>query len=169
MFPLSRANFAWNRIAARLGWAALLLCSNSVLAQSPANAPPVVQVGASQFIHLSDTAVIPGYATDDGLPLPPGQLSFQWSVESEPMGINPAAVVFTNANAASTRVTFPVEGTYVLRLTAFDSPDASSSGQNEVSITVDPDPSPSPTPTPANQPPQVSVGANQTITLPAKA
>lgn len=57
-----------------------------------------------------------GSATDDGLPDPPGTLTYQWSKISGPGG-----VVFADAADPTTTATIDEAGTYVLRLTASDS------------------------------------------------
>jgi RHS repeat-associated protein len=91
-----------------------------------------------------------GLVTDDGLPAG-GLMTTTWSKVS-----GPGAVLFANANAASTSATFAEAGVYVLRLTANDSELSSS---DDVTITVEA----------ANLAPVVNAGADQTITLPATA
>ncbi len=61
-------------------------------------------------------ANLAGSATDDGLPNPPGTLTYTWSAVS-----GPGTVTFGNASALSTTASFSVPGTYVLQLTASDS------------------------------------------------
>ena len=56
-----------------------------------------------------------GTATDDGNPVPPGLLTTTWSLVS-----GPASVTFSAPNALTTSATFPVPGTYTIRLSAFD-------------------------------------------------
>ncbi|HEX7895364.1 MAG TPA: PKD domain-containing protein, partial [Terriglobales bacterium] len=113
------------------------------------NQPPVVSAGPNQTITLPTNLVtLSGSATDDGLPN--GTLSITWSQVS-----GPAGVIFGTPNQAVTIATFPASGTYVLQLTANDSQLSASS---VVTVTVNP--------APVNQPPVVSAGPNQTLTLP---
>jgi hypothetical protein len=101
------------------------------------NQPPQVYAGTDQTITLpSNTAFLNGTVSDDGLPNPPGQLTLTWSQDS-----GPGTVTFSDANAENPTATFPAaEGTYVLRLTAYD---GQLSADATVSITltqVPPDP-----------------------------
>jgi RHS repeat-associated protein len=91
-----------------------------------------------------------GAVTDDGLPYG-SSVSANWTKVS-----GPGAVTFGNANAASSGASFTTPGTYVLRLTGSD---GQANTSDDVTITV----------YPQNQPPVVSGGTNQTITLPATA
>ncbi len=70
-----------------------------------------------------------------------------------------SAISFSSPTSAVTTATFPVAGTYVLQLSANDTQYTSWS-----QVTVNAYPSQA-----ANQPPVVSAGANQTITLPSQA
>jgi hypothetical protein len=84
-------------------------CSNT-----PINQPPVVNAGSDAILLLPQAmASLGGTVTDDGLPSP--GYTVAWSVDSGPNG-----VTFGNASSATTTVTFPVSGTYILRLTAND-------------------------------------------------
>jgi concanavalin A-like lectin/glucanase superfamily protein/Big-like domain-containing protein/K319-like protein len=118
----------------------------------PVNHAPVVDAGADQTITLPSAANLNGTVTDDGLPIPPGEVNVTWSMLS-----GPAAISFTNPNALSTTATFSLSGTYVIDLAAFD---GVSTSDDQATITVNP---------PLNLPPVVSAGADQTITLPAGA
>src|SRR5205823_14824705 len=84
----------------------------------------------------------------DGLPNPPGTLTYNWTKVS-----GPGTVTFADANAANTTVTFSVGGLYKLQLSANDS---ALTGTDTISITV-------------NKPPVVNAGPDQTITLPSAA
>ncbi len=107
--------------------------------------PPVVNAGPNQTITLPVNSVtLNGSATDNGAPL-----TITWSVVS-----GPGAVSFSSPNTAVTNATFSSAGTYVLQLTANNSLTSVSA---TTTITVNPA---------ANQPPVVSAGPNQTITLP---
>jgi RHS repeat-associated protein len=115
---------------------------------APQNQPPTVFAGMNQTIALPSGIFLAGTATDDGLPTG-SHLTVQWSEIS-----GPGAVTFGSPASAVTSVAFPVAGQYVLQLSANDTQLTSTS---TVNITVLPAP---------NQPPLVSVGPNQTITLP---
>lgn len=120
---------------------------------NPPNQAPHVDAGPDQTITLPDTAQLNGTVTDDGLPSG-GALVINWT------GISgPGTVTFSNPNQVSTRASFGVAGTYVLRLSANDSELTSS---KDVTIQVNPAPI-------VNQPPSVNAGADQNITLPAVA
>lgn len=81
------------------------------------NLPPVVNAGADQAITQPTNSVqLTGTASDDGLPTPPGALTYAWSVVS-----GPGPVSFSTQSALSTTATFVKDGTYTLRLTANDS------------------------------------------------
>jgi hypothetical protein len=112
------------------------------------NKAPVVNAGADKTITLPSTASLFGSASDDGLPNPPGALTYAWNTVS-----GPGPVTFANANAASTKATFSVGGSYILSLTASD---GALSSSNTVVITV-------------NTPPVVNAGPDQTIILPSVA
>ena len=86
------------------------------------NVQPVVNAGSDQTIPGA-TASLAGTASDDG---GPAALSYSWAAVS-----GPGAVLFGNAAAASTTVTFTASGTYVLRLSATDS---QASASDEVSV-----------------------------------
>jgi hypothetical protein len=118
----------------------------------PVNHAPVVDAGADQTITLPSAANLNGTVTDDGLPIPPGEVNVTWSMLS-----GPGAISFTNPTALSTTATFSLSGTYVIDLAAFD---GVSTSDDQATITVKP---------PLNLPPVVSAGADQTITLPAGA
>ncbi|HEY6348292.1 MAG TPA: RHS repeat-associated core domain-containing protein [Candidatus Angelobacter sp.] len=123
--------------------------SNTTVTVNPSvNQPPVVSAGANQTITLpTNTIILNGTATDDGLPTG-STLTVSWNQVS-----GPAAVVFATPTKATTQVAFSAAGTYVLRLTASDSHLFSSS---DVRVTVNPAP----------QTLTVSAGPSQTITFP---
>jgi len=91
-----------------------------------------------------------GATADDGLPYG-STLTSQWTSVS-----GPAAVAFSNPNAAVSGASFTAPGTYVLRLTAGD---GQTSTSDDVTVTV----------YGQNQAPVVTAGTQQTITLPATA
>ena len=112
---------------------------------APQNLPPVVSAGPNFTVSAGTTTYIVGSATDPaGLPL-----TLVWSQLS-----GPAPTTIYYPNSTFTYVSFPVVGTYVLQLSASD-PNLTSAAT--VTATV----------TPAlYQPPSVSAGGYQTITLP---
>jgi len=114
-----------------------------ILAQGANNLPPSADAGQDQSITGS-VAMLRGAASDDGLPL--GTLTVQWSQLS-----GPATSQIENAGSAVTPVSFPVQGTYVFRLVAFDS-DASAT--DEVSIAVT-----------GNLPPVVDAGPDHLVDM----
>lgn len=85
-----------------------------------------------------------GSATDDGLPNPPGVLTYLWSKVS-----GPGSVTFGNAQTANATATFSAGGTYTLKLSASDSV---LTGTDTIVLTV-------------NKAPVVNAGPDQTITL----
>src|SRR5215813_1216508 len=120
----------------------------------PTNQPPGVNAGLDQTITLPSSANLVGTVSDDGLPNPPGAVTTTWSKVS-----GPGTVTFGNAAAVNTTASFSLAGSYVLRLTANDS---ALQASDDISVTVNPAGS-------TNQPPSVSAGPDQTITLPSSA
>ena len=115
------------------------------------NQPPVVSAGQNQAITLPANSVnLAGTASDDGLPNPPGALTYAWTKSS-----GPGTVTFGAPTSLSTSASFSAAGSYVLVLTASDTVLSASSS---VTVTVNA--------AAVNQPPVVSAGQNQTITLP---
>jgi hypothetical protein len=110
---------------------------------APTNQAPLVSAGSDRSTLLGTPAALAGSASDDGQPA--GSMSLLWSLVS-----GPGLAFFGNENQAATNVTFSAAGSYVLRLTATDGELASS---DDVVVTVT-------SSAPANQPPQVSAGAD---------
>jgi len=79
------------------------------------DAPPVVNAGPTMTNTFPGTIILPGSASDDGLPAN-GTLKVVWGKIS-----GPGTVVFGNAAATNSTATFSTNGVYVLRLTADDS------------------------------------------------
>ena len=79
------------------------------------NSAPSVSAGLDQSVTLPSPALLLGTVADDGLPIPPGLLSFAWSKIS-----GPGSVTFKDSSALQTTADFEGEGSYVLRLTASD-------------------------------------------------
>lgn len=92
------------------------------------NAAPAANAGVDQSIAEGQTATLSGAASDDGLPSPPGALTYAWSKVS-----GPGTVTFGSATALSTTATFSARGIYVLRLSVSDS-DLTST--DDITITV---------------------------------
>lgn len=67
------------------------------------------------MVILPAVAALDGFASDDGLPVPPGNLITTWSLVS-----GPGNVIFDNANVVDTTAQFSSPGSYVLRLSATD-------------------------------------------------
>ena len=93
-----------------------------------ANQPPTVNAGPDQTITLPNAATLTGSASDDGLPNPPGALTYTWSNASGPGTVN-----FANPNAATTTASFSAAGSYTLQLLASD---GALSGSDTVAITA---------------------------------
>jgi uncharacterized protein YjiK len=99
------------------------------------NWPPSVEAGADQTLEDGESTSVSGSVSDDGLPDPPGAIqSTTWSQVDGP----PFAGIAV-PSALSTGVTFPSEGTYRLRLSAFD---GDKTGSDELTLTVNPPPPP---------------------------
>lgn len=83
------------------------------------NQPPYnVSAGADQATWLVDGAAsvaLVGSAQDDGLPIPPGQLSYLWEQTA-----GPTSAVIGSPNTAGTIVSFTEAGDYTFRLTVSD-------------------------------------------------
>ena len=114
------------------------------------NQPPVVSITADNTAITLPTnnVTLTGTITDDGLP--GGPISTQWAQVS-----GPVAATITQLTPTSVKVTFTTAGVYTFKLTASDGQLSSSA---TINITV--------TTAGGNQPPAVTAGANQTITLP---
>jgi uncharacterized repeat protein (TIGR01451 family) len=97
---------------------------------------------------LATSTGLSGSATDDGLPNPPGALTYVWSKVT-----GPESVTFGNAQILNTTATFSVGGIYTLKLSASDS---ALTGTDTIILTV-------------NKAPVVNAGPDQTITLPDSA
>jgi hypothetical protein len=75
---------------------------------------PIVNAGVDRVVLGS--AMLDGAITDDGLPNPPGTVTATWTQISGPGTAN-----FTNPNAEDSAVSFSTPGTYLLRLSGYDS------------------------------------------------
>ena len=97
------------------------------------NQAPLVDAGPNRSIAEGEALTLNGSVSDDGLPIPPGQLTLQWS-----KGSGPGDVGFSDSNAATTTATFSQPGTYQLRLEAFDGA-LRTAGELTVTVTEDGD------------------------------
>jgi hypothetical protein len=82
---------------------------------TPGNQPPVVDAGPDKNISISQSVLLDGTITDDGIPTPPGKVTSRWSMES-----GPGNVAFSNPVLPDTQANFSQSGMYTLRLTASD-------------------------------------------------
>ena len=101
-----------------------------LIGPSAGNTAPVVSAGADQSLPDAGALTLTGTATDDGNPVPPGQLTTTWSLVS-----GPGPVTFGTPNATTTSAIFTVPGVHTIRLTAFD---GEASASDDVMVTVDP-------------------------------
>jgi hypothetical protein len=83
------------------------------------NQPPEVEAGRKQKAWLTEATVsvqLDATATDDGMPLDPGAITLQWTLED-----GPDTPTFTPGdNVEDPLVTFDTTGRYILKLTADD-------------------------------------------------
>ena len=94
------------------------------------NTPPSVDAGEDQTVNLSESALLNGVVTDDGLPDPPAAVTLEWSKQT-----GPGEVTFSDPSLAATSASFSEAGVYVLVLTAND---GSENGDSDsVTITVE--------------------------------
>lgn len=101
-----------------------------LIGPSAGNLAPVVNAGADQSLPTIGTLTLSGTVTDDGNPVPPGQVTASWSLVS-----GPGPVTFGTPNAATTTASFTVPGVHTIRLTAFD---GEATTNDDVIVTVDP-------------------------------
>lgn len=86
--------------------------------ENDGNRAPRVSVGLAQEVEAAVfpcTVTLQGSATDDGLPMPPGRLTAQWSQVS-----GPAAALLLEPGGLTTAAALPGIGNYVFRLTVGD-------------------------------------------------
>jgi hypothetical protein len=94
------------------------------------------------------TITLNGTVSDDGQPVPPGQMTTRWTVQSGPAGYT---VTFADATAVDTTAVVNMAGVYVFQLTANDGALTTS---DNVTVTVTPD---------QNTRPTVNAGPDQTV------
>ncbi|HEY8507282.1 MAG TPA: malectin domain-containing carbohydrate-binding protein [Steroidobacteraceae bacterium] len=113
-----------------------------VLEDDPDNLPPVVSAGPDRSGLVGQTIHLDGSATDDGKPVPPGQLSVSWSVV-----VGPGEPTWPQGDQfqAHAHPVFTVPGNYILRLTASD---GALTSTDDVNVTIEePDTTPPSVPT----------------------
>ncbi|TQV84957.1 PKD domain-containing protein [Aliikangiella coralliicola] len=115
------------------------------------NTAPIADAGPDGNVQIPNAITLNGSVTDDNFP--GTNLTNSWSQVS-----GPGTTTFADANSVTTTATFSTDGTYVLRLTAFD---GEFTATDETTITV--------TPPPQNQTPVADAGPNLSIELPASA
>jgi len=119
---------------------------------NPPNQPPVVSAGPNVTIELPVNSLTLNGAASSIAPAG-SPVTVQWTQVS-----GPGTVSFANATQPVTQATFPVAGSYVVRLTGtVTATGLSSSAQATITVA------------PVNQPPTVTVGSDQTITYPTTA
>jgi hypothetical protein len=96
------------------------------LISPPPNQAPAVNAGPDQTVTLPSTATLAPTVSDDGLPS--STLSYAWTQIS-----GPQSAVFGSPTAKNSTVTFPVSGTYILRLSVSD---GAASATDDLTITV---------------------------------
>ncbi len=105
--------------------------SDDVQVIMSANVPPIVNAGSDQAITFPASASLVGTASDpDNAPTTP--LTYLWSKVS-----GPGTVTFGTSTALTTTADFSVDGTYVLRLAAYDGLDTTT---DDVQVVVSPSP-----------------------------
>ncbi|RKY08713.1 MAG: hypothetical protein DRP66_03900, partial [Planctomycetota bacterium] len=92
----------------------------AAIASGSINMAPVADAGNMQVTVWPENSVqLDATATDDGKPVPPGEVTVTWSVQSSPVG---STVQFDpNEFSEDPVATFDKAGTYVLEITADDS------------------------------------------------
>jgi hypothetical protein len=94
----------------------------------PGNQPPVISAGQDMTVVLGDDVMLEGSGLDDGLPNPPGVVTFAWSLVS-----GPGSVVFSSPDAPMTGMTVSAPGLYVVALSGFD---GEHTGTDTATVTV---------------------------------
>lgn len=118
------------------------------------NSRPIADAGADQAATLGETVTLDGIASyDPDL----GPLSYAWSLTTQPVG-SVAAIVNAGQPLASLKP--DTVGDYIAQLIVSDGTLDSVADTTIVTVTAG---------VPTNQPPVVSAGADQTVTLPAAA
>ena len=124
------STFAAGRIGARTEYASAHFDDFVVTTGGPpVNQPPQVQAGPDQVVIVPDEASLPGQVTDDGLPNPPGAVSYLWTQTA-----GPGQVTFKpSPDVLQPTASFSQVGSYTVRLTCSDS---ELEGFDDVNLTV---------------------------------
>jgi hypothetical protein len=117
----------------------------------PINTPPVISGLNNQTLTLPIVTLnLTPTVTDDGLPAPPGALTYAWTQ------VSGSGLTFSSPNSKNTTVTFgATAGVYTLRLTVSDS---ALSTSRDITVNVNAVGA-------INQPPVVSAGPDQAVRL----
>ncbi len=113
----SNSPAAWNGSVDEVQVFPLALEPNQIiaLAENPlTNHGPVVSAGANVEVQIGIPVTLTGTVSDDGLPLPPGQVVTEWLY----LGTN--NVVIPDAGSLTNTLVFTIPGDYRFRLTAND-------------------------------------------------
>ncbi len=110
------------------------------------NSPPSVNAGASINAIVNVPFNLAPEAGDDGLPNPPGALTYEWTKVS-----GPGSVTFGNASARETTAACSAVGTHILRLRVSDG-EFTTAGEFQAVAAHNPA---------GNQPPTVALGEDQ--------
>ena len=102
--------------------------------QAAENMPPIVDAGEDQTIFWSDGVQLYGSAVDDGLPSPPGFISYLWEVDLSPAE---SIVDFSSIYMPNPFVTFSMPGVYTL---SFNVSDTEYITSDQVVINATPEP-----------------------------
>ena len=111
------------------------------------NSPPTVDAGDNRRAIVGQAVPLIAQVSDDGYPNPPGATRITWMQKS-----GPGTASIANTAVASTTVTFPQSGSYVLTATVSDGI-LESIDEVEFEVTV----------LPPNDAPVVNAGADQSI------
>jgi len=118
------------------------------LSGSEPNGTPVAAIGPDQIWPVGSPFPLDGRGKDDGLPTPPGSLSYLWE------GLNgPAAVIFSDVSDPQSTATFPTEGNYELRFTVQDGDRMRSHSLTVQAVAID------------NEAPTVDAGPDRAISI----
>jgi hypothetical protein len=87
----------------------------TIYASNIGNLGPEVSAGPDLTAETGDTIMLQGWYDDDGFPIPPGEVTLEWSKLNGPAGPD-----WSSTSVAQPEVTFVNAGTYTFRLAADD-------------------------------------------------
>ena len=122
---------SWNGALDDVRVYARVLAAGEILALADgpvSNQAPVVDAGPDVSVQINVPVTLTGTVTDDGLPNPPGAVTFVWTY----LGTN-TGVVIPNPQSLTNTFTFSTPGDYTFRLTAND---GAVSAYSDVTVTV---------------------------------